>query len=239
MPGWRYSRLIAHRCGGALAPENTLAGLHIAARLGVAAVEFDVMLSADGVPVLMHDESLERTTNGQGLVAATSLAELLTLDAGAYHHRAFVDEGLPTLAQALAVCDALNLAANVEIKPTQGLATVTGATVAAVAASSLPRAGLLLSSFAPQALLAARDLAPELPRALLVESIPADWVAQLDALACMAVHADARQLDALRVRELVAAGVPLACYTVNRRQRAEELYALGVASVFSDRCDLF
>lgn len=239
MPGWRYPRLIAHRCGGALAPENTLAGLHVAARLGIRAVEFDAMLSADGVPVLIHDETLERTTNGHGRVADTGLAALLCLDAGRRHHPAFAGERLPTLAQALALCDELGLGVNLEIKPASGTEDLTGATVATLAASCAPRAGLILSSFSEAALAAACAVAPELPRALLVEAIPPDWHHRLQACACEALHAAADQLDPVMLAAVTAAGVPLACYTVNQRRQAEALFALGVVAVFSDRPDLF
>ena len=100
-------RWIAHRGGGSLAPENTLAGIRLAARLGFRAVEFDVMLSADGTPFLIHDETLERTTNGHGPVCATPDRVLHRLDAGQ-------GESLPTLAQAAALCRELGLLANVE-----------------------------------------------------------------------------------------------------------------------------
>ncbi|HRC61180.1 MAG TPA: glycerophosphodiester phosphodiesterase family protein, partial [Candidatus Propionivibrio aalborgensis] len=85
-PGWTLPRVFAHRCGGALAPENTLAGLRMAAAMGCRAVEFDVMLSADSSPWLIHDETLERTTNGAGRVCDTSDDALRKLDAGSYQH---------------------------------------------------------------------------------------------------------------------------------------------------------
>jgi glycerophosphoryl diester phosphodiesterase len=236
---WRYPRLIAHRCGGALAPENTLAGLRIAARLGAKAVEFDVMLSRDGVPVLIHDEMLERTTDGRGRVAELAVADLQRLDAGKRHHPAFAGEPLPTLADALRLCDELKLAVNLEIKPTAGQEAITGSTVAAIAAACVPRAGLILSSFSPPALAAAREMAPELGRALLVEAIPPDWAERLQQQGCSALHAEARQVDPALVRSITGAGVPLACYTVNDPLEARRLYALGVAAVFSDRPDLF
>lgn len=239
MSPWRYPRLIAHRCGGALAPENTLAGLRVAARLGVKAVEFDAMLSRDGVPVLMHDETLERTTNGCGRVAELSLAELSTLDAGVRHHPAYAGEPLPTLAAALTLCDELGLAVNLEIKPSAGQDASTGNAVAAVAATRVPHAGLILSSFSAAALAAAAATAPELPRALLVETLPADWMSCLQQQACIALHADAATLDHDLARAVMAAGVPLACYTVNRRSEADALFAMGVSAVFSDRPDLF
>lgn len=235
---WAYPHLIAHRCGGALAPENTLAGLHVAARLGVRAVEFDAMLSRDGVPILIHDDTLARTTNGRGDVAAHTLAELQALDAGAHHHPAFAGESLPTLAAALQLCQQLGLAVNLEIKPFPGAEAETGRVVAALARQYVPSAGLLLSSFSSSALLAAYQQAPELPRALLLERLTSDWYALMQHHHAMAIHTAARGLDATLAAEVMAAGVPLACYTVNTREAAEALLAQGVAAVFSDRPDL-
>lgn len=241
-PLWNYSRYIAHRCGGALAPENTLAGLRLAARLGFRAVEFDVMLSADGVPLLIHDETLERTTDGSGSVADTPLDRLVRFDAGLRQHRAFAGERLPTLQQTLAACRDLNLAANIEIKPAGGFEVATGAAVARLIAGSAQDwqgVPLLFSSFSEPALAAARAVAPALPRALLVEDIPADWRARLQALACLALHCSAKHLQPSQVAEINAAGVPLACYTVNRPEDATRLFAAGVKAVFTDRLDLF
>lgn len=239
---WQYPQIIAHRCGGALAPENTLAGLRLAARLGFRAVEFDVMLSSDGFPVLIHDETLERTTDGAGRVADLSLGALSRLDAGAKHHRAFLGECLPTLSQTLAACRSLGLAANIEIKPALGREVETGAVVARLAGSCArdwAEAPLLFSSFSEAALAAAFEEAPEISRALLVEAVPADWRSRLLALECLALHCSARQLQPSRMAEIVHAGFPLACYTVNRPEDAARLFAAGVAAVFTDRLDLF
>ena len=82
MNDWPYPRLVAHRGGGALAPENTLAAIRLGQELGYRAHEFDVKLSRDGVAILLHDERLERTTNGQGRAADLAWAELQGLDAG-------------------------------------------------------------------------------------------------------------------------------------------------------------
>jgi glycerophosphoryl diester phosphodiesterase len=200
-----YPRIIAHRCGGALAPENTLVGLQIAARLGCRGVEFDAMLAADGVPVLIHDETLERTTSGSGRVADMGSTQLVNLDAGAKHHPAFAGEPLPTLGQALLLCAELGLWANVEIKPSVGQEVETGRVVARQAAAA--KCTVLLSSFSESALISAADAAPQLP--LTPEALRA-------------------------VRD---AGIPLACYTLNRRDDAERLLAGGVCAVFSDRPD--
>lgn len=232
-----YPRIIAHRCGGALTPENTLAGLRLAARLGCRGVEFDAMLAADGVPVLIHDETLERTTSGRGRVAEMASVRLAGLDAGSRHHAAFAGEPLPTLDAALQLCAALGLWANVEIKPSAGQEAETGRVVARHAAAATGR--LLLSSFSAEALCAAASEAPQLPRALLVEEIPADWRERVAETAALALHSAARKLTVEGAQAVRAAGFPLACYTVNRRDEAERLFAMGVSAVFSDRPDLW
>ncbi len=232
-----YPRIIAHRCGGALAPENTLAGLRVAARLGCRGVEFDAMLAADGVPVLIHDETLERTTAGRGPVAGMNSAQLARLDAGSRHHPAFAVEPVPTLDQALQLCAALGLWANVEIKPSAGQEAETGRVVARHAAAATGK--LLLSSFSVPALAAAADQAPQLPRAMLVNAIAADWRQRVAATGACALHCAARALTAEKLAEVRDAGYPLACYTVNRRDEAERLFAMGVSAVFTDRPDLW
>lgn len=238
-PGWPLPALFAHRCGGALAPENTLAGLRVAARLGLAAVEFDVMLSADGTPWLIHDETLERTTNGRGPVSASSDAALAALDAGCRHHPAWAGEPLPTLRAAAALCRELGLRANVEIKPAAGHEARTGEVVARQvlelwAGDALP----LVSSFSPPALAAARAAAPGLPLGCLWERPPADWRRRLDALGAATLHCAAGELDDAVLAEAHAHGVPVLCYTVNDDAAARDLRQRGVAALFSDRIDL-
>lgn len=233
-----YPRIIAHRGGGALAPENTLAGLRLAARLGCRAVEFDVMLTADGVPVLMHDETLERTTDGSGSIAALSLAALRRFDAGAKRGAAFRGEVIPTLEETLGVCADLGLWANIEIKPGQGREEETGTVTGRLLARAWCGPGIV-SSFSSVALAAARRVAPALDYALLVGAIPGDWRERLAAEGCQALHVDAARNGAPELAAVVAAGIPVACYTVNRRDDVERLFALGVAAVFTDRPDLW
>lgn len=236
--GWRLPRVFAHRCGGALAPENTLAGLRIAARLGLRAVEFDVMLSADGSPWLLHDETLERTTNGLGRVCETRDAELRVLDAGLRRHPGFAGEAVPTLAAAALLCRQLGLQANVEVKPAAGFEALTGEVVgrcvrAFWAAGELP----LVSSFSQVALAAARAAAPELPLANLYQRIPSDWLARLQESGALSLHCDALALDDDVLAEARAGGIPVLCYTVNDPLLAAALFQRGVTAVFSDRID--
>jgi len=232
-------RIIAHRCGGILAPENTLAGLRMAAAQGCRGVEFDVMLSGDGTPVLIHDETLERTTDGHGRVAETSDAELARLDAGSRHSAQFAGEPLPAFGDAAGLCLALGLWANVEIKPSHGTDAETGRKVAARAAElwsgSQPP---LLSSFSLAALEAARAAAPALPRGLLTVAPPADWLATLRRLGCTTLHCSRTHFSARLLDEARAASVPLLVYTVNDPEEAQTLLRAGVAAVFTDRIDL-
>lgn len=233
---WRWPRVLAHRCGGALAPENTLAGLDAAAACGCGGVEFDVMLTADRVPVLIHDETVDRTTNGRGAVSAADCDTLQRLDAGAWFAARFAGERIPRLSEAARRCIELGLAVNLEIKPAAGFEVETGQ-LAAVAAQRLWAGQALpplLSSFSEAALAAATRHAPTLPRGLLVGSVPHDFADRCASLGAIALHADAallRRADAEAVRE---AGLHLVVYTVNDPQRAAELFAWGVDCVITD-----
>ena len=239
-PAWPLPRVFAHRCGGALAPENTLAGLRIAAAIGFRGVEFDVMLSADGSPWLIHDETLERTTSGAGRVGDTSDDALRRLDAGSHQHLAFAGEGVPTLAAAAALCRELGLLANVEIKPSSGSEALTGEVVARHLVELWRGAPLpLVSSFSEVALEAARRVSSRLPIGQLWVRPPDDWRSRLAALDGFSVHCAAGEVDEQLLDDAAAAGIPVLCWTVNQPEVAQSLWACGVSSVFSDRIDLF
>ncbi|MCC7182116.1 MAG: glycerophosphodiester phosphodiesterase [Rhodocyclaceae bacterium] len=242
---WPYPRIIAHRGGGAHAPENTLAAIAVAARMGARMVEFDTMLTADGTAVLMHDETLTRTTTATGRIDEYSEADLARIDAGARWHPAFAGEPVPTLAQALELCIRLGLCVNVEIKPVQGADAKTGEVVgqlcAAVRRDRWP-AGLpppLMSSFSEASLAAAARVAPELPRALLCDPVPADWRERARTLGASALHCPAQcEPDRGSLITLIAdAGLPVLYYTVNDATLAETLMANGAAGLFTDRLD--
>ncbi|MBI2277537.1 MAG: glycerophosphodiester phosphodiesterase [Dechloromonas sp.] len=227
-------RWIAHRGGGSLAPENTLAGIRLAARLGFKAVEFDVMLSGDGTPVLIHDETLERTTSGSGPVAATPDATLFALDAGG-------GERIPRFTEAAALCRELGLLANVEIKPASGYERPTAEVVARLTAELWRGAPVqpLLSSFSLEALEIARDLAPEIERGVLFEAVPADWLSEIQRLQAVSLHCDGDLLTYPVLTEARGQGIPVLCYTVNTTEKANALFGRGVSALFTDRLDLF
>lgn len=240
MSGWGWPRIIAHRCGGALAPENTLAGLRIAALLGCRAVEFDVMLSADGEPLLIHDETLDRTAGRPGRVGALAAAELLATDVGRPFHPAFGGETIPRLDTALECCAALGLAVNLEIKPAAGVEQETGRVVGRHLAAFPPprRPAVLLSSFSAAALDAASSASPDVPRAFLVGRFDAASLAHAVRMGCAALNLSRDDLDAVAVAAVHAAGLRCLVYTVNVPDEARRLFLLGVDGVFSDRPDL-
>jgi len=220
---------VAHRGGGSLAPENTLGALRTGAALGFKAVEFDVMLAADGVPVLIHDETTERTTGVKGRVAQLRAAQLEGLDAGG-------GEGIPRFEKAAALCRKLGLWANVEIKPAAGHERATGEAVARMARelwrgeAQLP----VLSSFSLAALLAAQEAAPELPRGYVVHEVPPDWESKLRRLACVSLHCDHRKLAPELIGPIRQAGYAVACWTVNDPAWARRLLDLGVDCLITD-----
>lgn len=243
---WPYPKILAHRGGGTLAPENTLAGLRRGMLAGFRAVEFDVMLARDGVPVLMHDPEFGRTLAGTGSVAAVDALDLARMDAGAWFGPAYAGEPVPLFAEFAQYCKAHGVWMNIEIKPAPGHERTTGATVARMAAAlfadelaagRIARAPLL-SSFSEEALAAARAAAPQLPRALLVEALPDDWEERARALGALALHVSHRRLTRAQAAAVKAAGFGLFCYTVNDPARARELLGWGVDAFCTDRIDL-
>ena len=238
MTAWPFPRLIAHRGAGTLAPENTLAALAVAVRYGYRAVEIDVMLSSEGTPFLIHDERLDRTTNGTGSVARARDAELRALDAGRWHSARFAGEPLPTLGDAIRRCLELGLWANVEIKADAGEEGRTGEVVARVVLDAWRGLPPLLSSFSTDALEGARQVAPAVPRALLSRKVTTAALIDAGRLGCVAIHCRASKIGPAEVAVAHDAGLAIACYTVNDPAEAQRLLSSGVDAIFTDRIDL-
>lgn len=228
--------LIGHRGLAGLAPENTLASFAAAAAHGLAMVEFDVRLSQDGVPLVFHDGTLDRTTDGAGPVAGRNWADLARLDAGSWFAPSFAGEGIPCLEQALRLCLDLGLAVNMEIKPDAGRESETAEAALALALGLWPNrvAPPVVSSFEIPCLEASRRVAPHWPRALLLESLPPDWRNGARELDAGALHLDHRGLEAGQVESVKAEGLLVRAYTVNDPALARRLAQWGVAAVFSD-----
>jgi glycerophosphoryl diester phosphodiesterase len=235
---WPYPKICAHRGAGKHVPENTFAAFQKGAGFGHTMFEFDVKLSADNISFLLHDDTVDRTTSGHGAAARLNMSVLENL-------------GLPRFAQ---IADWLlqnNLLGNVEIKPSPGRESETGAQVAkecwqlwnAFAAENLISKGVLipplLSSFSEVALAAARNAAPELPRALLLHQLPDDWLARCHDLDVVALDANFRVLTAEVIATAKAAGLRVLSYTINDGQIMQQLFSAGLDCAITDEVAQF
>ncbi|MEQ4673592.1 glycerophosphodiester phosphodiesterase [Providencia vermicola] len=239
MSNWPYPHVVAHRGGGKLAPENTLAAIDVGASFGHTMIEFDAKLSIDGQIFLLHDDTLERTSDGAGVAGLLSWDELRTIDAGSWYSSEFAGEHLPSLEQVADRCQQYGMMANIEIKPTAGLEIETG-TLVSLAARELwvGQMAPLLSSFSVEALEAAQKTVPELPRGLLLDEWCDDWQQLTTQLACISIHLNHKLLDEVRVKMLKQAGLRILAYTVNDPPRASQLLQWGVDVICTDRIDV-
>ncbi len=237
---WPYPRWVAHRGAGKLAPENTLAAFRLGASHGYRMFECDAKLSRDGVPFLMHDATLERTTNGKGVGGDQPWDALAQLDAGSWHSRAYAGEPLATLEGLARYCVHNQYFLNIEIKPTPGTERLTGEVVATHAArlwqGQVPP---FLTSFQPDALAGAQAAQPQLPRGLLLDTLWTGWLDMAIKLGCVAVVCNQALWDKATVAQAKAAGLRCLSYTVNDEWAAERLMALGTDAIITDRVDLF
>ena len=243
---WPYPRWIAHRGAGRLAPENTLAAFRAGAALGWRAFECDVKLSADGVPFLLHDDTLERTTDAAGSAGDLNWGELSRLDAGSWHSRIHAGEPPASLDAVAAFCLRNGHLLNLELKPVPGEEERTGQVVAKAVRQrwgEAVRDGLsawpLLSSFEPRTLAAAREAVPELPRALLLDALAPDCLDIAERLDCVAVILEESLVTEELVRTLHHDGLRVLAYTVNDASRAELLLDLGLDGLITDAIDRF
>mgnify|MGYP001547888712 CR=1 FL=1 len=233
-------QIIGHRGAKAYAPENTLASIHTAADLGIEWVEVDVKLTADNIPVLFHDETLERTTNGSGKMAETSYAELQNLSAGSWFSESFADEAVPTLEQAIEACIERGLGLNLEIKPCPGREVET----AEVALDTLSRYWddhdrLLISSFSQASLETAQHMVPDWSRGHLTDAIDGQTIELARHVGAKTININGNHPDLTQdsIETLIDAGFPVLAFTINDPDHARRLIAMGVDGVFSDNPD--
>ena len=204
------------------------------------------MLARDGVPVVLHDPFLGRTVPGSGNVFDYDAAELAAMDAGGWFAREYDGEPVPLFVEYAQYCRAHGVWMNIEIKPAPGFESETGAVVARIAAAmfadEIAAASMaqlpLLSSFSQLALEAAYEVAPQLPRAVLMSELAPDWERRARAVEAVAIHTNHRHLTPALAHAVKAAGFGLFGYTVNEPARARELLAWGVDAFCTDRIDL-
>ena len=238
---WPYPRWVAHRGAGKLAPENTLAAFKLGASHGYRMFECDVKLSSDGVPFLLHDDTLERTTNGHDVAGLQTWQALQKLDAGSWHSSYYAGEPIPSLEAIAAYCISHGFDLNIEIKPTTGMDQQTGELVAQHAAHLWQNEARkpLLTSFKPDALQAAQDAAPELPRGLLLNELWKGWLETGLMVGCKAIICHYKLWDTSSVTQAKSAGFKTLSYTVNDAEHVQRLFSLKTDGVITDCVDVF
>jgi glycerophosphoryl diester phosphodiesterase len=233
---------IAHRGASRVAPANTLAAFERALALGADGVELDVRLSADDVPVVIHDATVDATTDGRGPVARLTLTELKSLDAGSWFDPAFAGEGLPTLAEVLDDLGGRCLL-NVELKSTSLLDRGLERAVAALLGLfDIPPAHLLISSFNPLSLRRFKRLAPAIPVGLLhAPGLPLPlrraWLAGL--APHEARHPEHTLVDAAYVARARQRGYRVHPWTVDDPDEMRRLIALEADGIITNVPDVF
>jgi glycerophosphoryl diester phosphodiesterase len=249
IPGTERALVIAHRGASAYAPEHTFAAYDLALRMGADYIEQDLQMTSDGVLIVMHDDTLERTTRGAGCtgrVNLRSLEEVRRCSAGSWFAAEFADQRIPTLEEVLERY-ATRARFYIETKNPEeapGMETrlvalleayglVTSANV-----GSLP--AVIIQSFSAASLRLVAQLAPALPRVQLVENIRSNTInARLDEIALYAhgIGPSRHSVDASLINAAASHNLVVHPYTVNDEVEMRRLLALGVDGMFTDHPD--
>ncbi|MGF1702900.1 glycerophosphoryl diester phosphodiesterase [Photobacterium makurazakiensis] len=233
--------ITGHRGAAALAPENTLAGIECAAKVGIDWVEIDTQLCSDNVPVVIHDKTVNRCTNGKGKVGNLTLHELKQLDAGSWFSDQFKGETIPTLAEALDTCLRLNLTLNLELKIHDNIEAIplVEQVVALIKESRFPINKLLFSSFNRNALLHCQTLMPEVRRGFICEvwnDFSLESVLPLD---LYSIHIDHNILTPAIAQSIKNEDLILMIWTLNQPEKASIFIDMSVDNVITDKPNLF
>ncbi|AWB35788.1 glycerophosphodiester phosphodiesterase [Orrella marina] len=238
---WPYPQWIAHRGAGLHAPENTLAAFRYGYQAGYRMFECDAKLTADHQIILLHDATLDRTTNGTGLASEVSWDQAQRLDAGQWHSTLYAGEPVATLDRLNAFCQANDCMLNIEIKPVPGHELITGTLIAQAACAAWQECEIkpLLSSFSVDALRAAMEAAPELARAQLMHTLRPQWQSTVNELQCHALICNHEIVSADIVGSVHEMGMRCLSYTVNDELTARRLINLGIDGLITDEVERF
>ncbi len=233
--------IYAHRGASGAFPENTMRAFEEARKSGATGIELDVQLTKDGQVVIIHDETLERTTNGTGYVQEYTLSQLKNLDAGSWFSPSFSQERIPTLAEVLQWMntDGNDLRVNIELKndiiPYKGLEEK----VLALIEMYQVEERIILSSFNPISLQRVRTLHPTIEIGYLIAGKQEGAVETATRLGANAIHCQTAYALSPYAEEAEQAGFPLRVYTVNEPDKLERLSKAGVDTIMTDHPALF
>jgi glycerophosphoryl diester phosphodiesterase len=236
----KLPKIIGHRGACGYAPENTLESIKTAADLGATWVELDVKLTKDEVAIIFHDDELDRTTNGSGLVMDTLYEDIKQLEAGSWFGDSFAGIKIPTLEETLELLIDLDLGLNLEIKPCPGREVATAEAALDILSRYWDNPDtLLISSFQHVSLETAKEMAPEWNRGFLMDDewLP-NWRELAEYLEAATININGNVVTREQVEEIIDFGKPILAYTINDPHRFRTLQSWGVDGVFTDVPDV-
>ncbi|MEL6169961.1 MAG: glycerophosphodiester phosphodiesterase family protein [Pseudomonadota bacterium] len=225
--------IIAHRGASAVKPENTISAFEEARAAGCGWIELDAQALDDGAVIVMHDHTLQRTTDGTGPVAMADLAAIRSLRTRDPKTKALTDEGVPTLEDALAFCSETGIGMVLEIKATWGV-DADDARAVTETLPTMPDFPLLVTSFSVTALATVAELRPDMALGLAVLRPPRDPVAAKNALGLSAVHCNAEWTSAEDITAMHAAELDVAVATINDASVAQRFLSAGADGIMTD-----
>lgn len=232
-------KIIGHRGACGYAPENTLESIYTAHDMGVKWIELDVKLTKDLVPIIFHDDQLDRTTNGSGAVASKDWTEIKQLEAGSWFGDSFAGVQIPSLEQALDAILELDLGLNLEIKPCPRREKETAEVALDLLSQCWDSENLIVSSFQAVCLDVALDMAPDYKRGLIFdEKWPDNWEDMIKHLEAFSVHINGNQCSREQVESLIDLEKPVLAYTINDPDSVRRLQGWGVDGFFTDVPDI-
>lgn len=230
-------QIIAHRGASGYAPENTESAIRLAATQGATWIEFDVRMSRDNVPLLMHDSKLNRTSNGKGAVIKQDWETLSQLDSGAWFSAEFPKEPILSFEKCVQLCSELGLFMQVELKPNKRYELELVAAINEVIIENNCIDNCLFSSFCKVSLAQIRQQIPKAKIAMLTEKITPGTYKYMQEYQTNELHFWLKKLNPRALQECHDKGIITRCYTVNQRADALMLKELGVSAIFTDYPD--
>lgn len=231
------TKIFAHRGASYHCPENTMSSFKKAEQLGADGIEFDVQLSADGVPVVIHDATLRRTTNGYGNVNSLTVNELLRLDAGSWFAEQYKHESIPTLHEVLVWAKQTDLLLNIELKSRDKESDLEKNVLALILENELANR-VIISSFWKSSLKQIKLLNEDVPTAILLEKSVDNSLSLAQELHLEAIHPNYKHVTKEYVDAVRSQKLKIRPYTVNNEQKMRKLVQLKVDAIITDRPDI-
>jgi len=234
------TKVMGHRGVAKIAPENTFAGFKAAAELNVQWVEIDVTLASENAVIVFHDSSLDRCTNGSGLVINSKISDIKKLDAGSWFDTRFANETVPTLVEALNCIQELGLSLNLEIKYEKtDVERIVPAVMEQLEQHWHDKSTLMISSFNEAALKLVRQLDSDIRLGQLYKKVPDNWQQTLEGIQAFSLNCHYETLTKETAIAIKQAGYYLFCYTANDPQLVESHWDWGMDTIITDDPAIF